>query len=246
MLDKTETDLAMEHIVLPDGRPMKIFLFGDTHFGFSYTLEDFEKVIKACDEEQPDLIVFVGDLIDDIKKYPGDITEISDALNRLHAPLGKYAVFGNHDYGSNGSKAYREIMTDGGFRLLVNEYAFLEAYNIVLFGIDDCLIGYGDPDILAAASPDTCNIVLCHEPDIVDRITQYNVSVMLAGHTHGGQVYLPRTSFYLPAYGEKYIRGLYPIEPGGFPLYVTRGLGTTKLPLRLFAIPEAAFISLQP
>lgn len=246
MLDRNEAGLSVENLTMPDGKPLKIFFFGDTHFGFSYTLEDFEKVIAACDEEDPDLIVFTGDLIDDIKKYHGEFTEISDALNRLDAPLGKYAVFGNHDYGSNGSNAYRKIMTDGGFNLLVNEYDVIEAYNIVIFGIDDCLIGYGDPTVLEAASPDTCNIVLCHEPDIADRIAGYNVSLMLSGHTHGGQVYLPLyTNTYLPSYGEKYVRGLYEIGSGEFPLYVTKGLGTTSMPLRLFAKPETVSITLQ-
>lgn len=245
MLGKTYTDVSVSHLNISEEKSLKIFLFGDTHLGFSYSLEDFEKVIKACQEENPDIIVFTGDLIDDIKKYDADFESISVAMNKLQAPLGKYAVLGNHDYGSNGSRTYIDIMSSGGFEVLVNEHVLIEEYNIVIFGIDDCLIGHGNPDILAAASPDTCNIALCHEPDIADEISDYNVSLMLAGHTHGGQVYLPfYTKQFLPPYGEKYVRGLYEIGGTGFPLYVTKGIGTTNLPLRLFSKPEISIINL--
>ncbi|MDD2218370.1 MAG: metallophosphoesterase, partial [Eubacteriales bacterium] len=215
--------------------------------GFSYNIEDFKRVVKICNEENPDIVIFSGDLIDDIKKYNEDLDLISDEMSRIDAPLGKYAVLGNHDYGSNGSSTYIDIMSSGGFEVLVNEHIFIEEYNIVIFGIDDYLIGYGNPDILTAASPDTCNIVICHEPDIADELTDYNVSVMLSGHTHGGQVYLPfYTKDFLPTYGKKYVRGLYEVGENGFPLYVTKGIGTTNLPFRLFSKPEVTIMTLNP
>lgn len=226
-------------------QPFRIAVFGDTHFGFYYGCEHFDKVIEMINDEAPDIIVFTGDLIDDLNTYEGDKAEISDALTRLSAPYGKFAVYGNHDYSKSGTHIYADIMEAGGFTVLENEYFYIPELNVTVHGIDDCLIGYGQPNaVMQAASEYTFNLIVCHEPDIFDEITDYNVSLMLSGHTHGGQVRLPFfTQQFLPPHGEKYVSGMFDTD-GSF-LYVTKGIGTTKLPLRFGAVPEAAFITIE-
>lgn len=71
--------------------------------------------------------------------------------------------------------------------MLENEYFYIPELNVTMYGIDDCLIGNGDPSVLLASSVYTFNLVACHEPDIFDEALDYNVSLMLSGHTHGGR-----------------------------------------------------------
>ena len=92
------------------------------------------------------------------------------------------------------------------------------------------------------------NLVLCHEPDIVDKILNSNTDYMVAGHTHGGQIRIPfYTEKYLPSYGEKYVKGEYKLDNKNKTiLYVNSGLGTTKIPARLGAVPELTYITISP
>ena len=245
-LECTEAEIHSP-LISADENPLKLAIFGDTHFGFNYDVDDFEKVIAEIEKVSPDIIVFTGDLVDDLNTYKGDLAEISEVLSKLQAPLGKFAVYGNHDYSKSGNSIYADIMTAGGFKVLINEGIELTDYNTVVYGIDDCLIGYGDPTFLQYADESKFNLVLCHEPDVFAETLDYNVSLMVSGHTHGGQIKLPVyvepiSSLFLPPYGRQYVSGMY--EESGSALYVTHGIGTTKLPLRFMATPELAFISI--
>ncbi len=227
---------------------LKIAIFADTHFSEYYTLDDFEKAARRINAQDPDLIFFLGDLVDDFSTYQGDIVEIERALAELDANVGKFAVYGNHDYGGEMEFKYPDVMKAGGFQLLVNESEYLDEYNLEIMGIDDMVIGYGDPKTAAKLQEDRFNIVLCHEPDIADQLSSYHVDLMFAGHTHGGQIRLPFVSrLMLPQYGSKYIRGAFSLnsEDGNpMELYVTAGLGTTKIPMRFAARPEVNMIRL--
>ena len=169
---------------------IRIAIFADTHFSEYYTPEDFQKVVDRINAEKPDLIFFLGDLIDDYSTYPGDVGEIEKGLCSLEAGIGKYAVYGNHDYGGKMEFDYPEVMKAGGFHLLINESVYLEDLNLEVMGIDDMVIGYGDPDAAAVLKEERYNVVLCHEPDIADRLKSYAVDLMLSGHTHGRQINL--------------------------------------------------------
>ena len=232
--------------LVDDAAGIRIAIFADTHFSEHYTPDDFSKVVKKINKADPDVVFFLGDLVDDYENYAGDIAEVTDQLASIEANIGKYAVFGNHDYGGNMEFDFPDIMAAGGFTLLVNDYVALSDRNVGILGIDDMLLGYGDPDMASRLDPNMFNIVLCHEPDVVDDMLQYNIDMMFAGHTHGRQVDI---SYFdddiLPAYGKKYIKGLYTFDSHrGTQLYVTGGLGTTKLPLRLGTPPEVNIINL--
>lgn len=227
---------------------LRIMVFADTHFGPYYTTEDFSKVLSAVEAAQPDLLFFLGDLIDHYSRYSedSDARWVSEVLSRMEAPYGKFAVYGNHDYGGGAETKYPKVMSDGGFQILANERAVLSDLGLSIIGIDDVIIGYGDPEAAAEAQDDTFNIVLTHAPDIADQIISYPVDLVLAGHTHGRQVDLRIfDDLVLPPYGKKYISGLYFLPGKRAPqLYVTSGLGTTKLPLRFLSVPEVTLITL--
>lgn len=225
---------------------LRILVFADTHFGPHYTVSDFRKVVEAAAAAEPDIVFFLGDLIDNFHRYdgPGGIDAIAELLAAIPARYGKYAVFGNHDYGGGAESVYPAVMAAGGFTLLVNETVFLPELDLTITGIDDVVIGYGDPAAAGAASGEGFTIVATHAPDIADQLAPYPSDLVLAGHTHGRQVALkPFDSYILPPYGRIYVKGAYDLSDGRS-LHVTAGLGTTKLPLRLGSVPELTLIRL--
>lgn len=245
MLDVNEVTIASPRIA-GDAENLKIVVFGDTHFGDYYSIDDFDKVIAAISKAEPDLVLFTGDLIDHYNAYYEDDSVISRKLSKIEAPLGKFAVFGNHDYGGGAENKYQAIMEAGGFKVLKNEYFGINDLDIGLIGIDDVVIGYGEPSVASWGRPDYFNIVLAHEPDLMDEILDYNVDMMISGHTHGRQINLMYFDEYvLPPYGRKYIHGLYEMEnERNSRLYVNSGIGMTKMPFRFLSPPELTCITL--
>ena len=139
--------LTVTHIEDTSGsmkESLTVALFADTHFGFQYDLEQFEKAVNEINENPPDLLLFAGDLIDNLNEYSGDPVEISNALSRMKANFGKYAVFGNHDYGGGAEHQYEDIMNAGGFQVLVNETEFFNASGISYADPGDFAIGKND------------------------------------------------------------------------------------------------------
>lgn len=227
-------------------KELSIVAFADTHFSEYYTVENFSKVVDKINNMNPDLVFFLGDLIDYYDEYDENIKDISETLNQISASYGKYAVFGNHDYGGGSENYYRDIMENGGFQVLVNESIDITDLGITIVGIDDVVIGYGDPTVASRCKVDSFNIVLSHAPDIITQMTDYDIDLMLSGHTHGGQVRIPYYSeSYLPPYGQIYQRGIYHFQNArNTTLYVNSGLGTTFLPLRFLSLPELTKLSL--
>jgi len=225
---------------------LKIAIFGDTHFGDYYNTEDFNKVLDSFKEMKPDIVIFSGDLIDYYDNYNGNTDEISLSLSEIEAPYGKYAVFGNHDYGGGAENKYQAIMESGGFTVLKNQYFAIDELQIAIIGIDDVVIGYGDPTIASMARPDYFNIVLSHAPDVMDEVLDYNVDLMLSAHTHGRQINIKYFDEYiLPPHGKNYVSGMYEFSNDrNSKLYVNSGLGTTKLPVRFLSPPELTCITL--
>lgn len=228
---------------------LTIAQFSDTHLGFQYDLEDLEKAVAQINSAQPDIIVFTGDLIDHANSYD-QIDEVSAVLAKLEAPLGKFAVYGNHDYGGGAKEHYQRILAESDFTLLINEVFTITLPNgklICIGGLDEMMLGH--PNIAAIEngfSPVAFNLLLLHEPDILDDFEKLP-HVALAGHSHGGQVQIP---FYGPlistAYAEKYNDGLYLIGPSEKNmLYVNTGLGTTKLPMRFANPPAITFYQIE-
>ena len=227
----------------------KIVQFSDTHLGFNYTVKDLKKLVKQINELAPDIIVFTGDLIDDPKQV-NDTEEkkIIQALQPLHAPKGKYWIYGNHDHGGYGTEKVFDIMTQAEFILLQNSHTVIEENNekLIIAGIDDLMLG--KPNLSAAlhqTNQDIFTILLAHEPDFADQAVKHAVDVQLSGHSHGGQIRLPIVGhIYSPAFAEKYVLGKYTLKDK-LQLFVNGGIGTTRVPYRLFCKPEIHEYTLQ-
>lgn len=226
---------------LPDSfNDFTILQFSDTHIGFQYTLEQLNELVTKINQLAPDMVVFTGDLVDmpDQFDWHGELVRI---LSRLTPPYGKYWVYGNHDHGGYGTEIVEEKMEAAGFTLLMNSSTAVTkaGESFTLIGIDDVMLG--KPDMEEATngiSEDEFSLLLVHEPDYADIVKQYSIDVQLSGHSHGGQVRIPFIGhIYTPAFAEKYVDGYYQVS-SELQLYVSRGLGTTRLPYRFLCRPE--------
>ena len=225
---------------------LRIVQFSDTHFGFDYNVRRFERAVEKMNALDPHIVVFTGDLYEEYAKYPADDSGIVAALSAIHAPQGKYAVLGNHDYGRNAQDDSIRALEAGGFTVLRNESVDLSLLGITLTGIDDCFFGSGRSFDLSSLPTDTYNLVLCHEPDLFAESDQSALDLLISGHTHGGQVRLPFLGeLILPALGRFYPMGHYESDNArGSQLFVSRGLGTSKMPIRFLCMPEVALLTL--
>lgn len=247
LLRVKQYDMKFEQVA---GNPITVVQFSDTHVGDFFTTEDLKKVVDKINEQQADLVLFTGDLMDNAAEYDGSIDEIATILSKIKATNGKYAVFGNRDYGGGAERFYEDLMESAGFEVLVNSSRTLEVKGttISLFGADDALIGYYNSNkTMQGISNNHLNLLLIHEPDLISDFLSYPIDLATAGHSHGGQVYIP---FYGPllttALAEDYVRGLYDFGNNRKTLlYVNTGIGNTKVPFRLFNVPQISVFKLE-
>ena len=245
-LTTEEVTVSSKYTDSKTGQSLTIAQFSDTHLGFQFDLEDLQKAVDKINAQKPDLIFFTGDLIDHANSYD-HIEQIGAILAQLEAPLGKFAIYGNHDYGGGAERHYQQICAEGGFTLLVNDVKKITLSNnklLCIGGLDEALLGNPDPEAVEAQfSPVAVNILLLHEPDYIEQFKTMP-QLAVAGHSHGGQIQLP---FFGPlittAYAEKYTDGAYPLDKTL--LYVNTGLGTTKLPMRFAVPPVITFYQLE-
>ncbi|HAM81278.1 metallophosphoesterase [Ornithinibacillus bavariensis] len=227
---------------------IKIVQFSDTHIGFHYTLNQFEELVEKINKLNPDIIVFTGDLVDEPNHYNWN-QRLINLLHSLHAPLGKFWIYGNHDHGGYGTEIVQETMEKAEFILLKNTHHVIENNldRIILTGIDDVMLG--KPNLAKAlenTNTDLFTILLAHEPDYADHTIDYPVDIQLSGHSHGGQVRFPFIGhLYTPKFAEKYVEGKYTFESSNLILYVSRGIGTTRLPYRFLCVPEITCFTLK-
>ena len=222
-------------------QPIKVVQFSDTHIGDFFTIEELQKVVDKINEQEADLVLFTGDLMDDASVYQGSIEEIGTVLSNIQSKFGNYAVFGNRDYGGGAERFYEELMESAGFHVLLNNHETINVNGttISLFGADDARIGYYNAkQTMQGIEEENFNLLLVHEPDLVDDFIDYPVDLVVAGHSHGGQVYIPFVGPLLTTtLAEKYVRGLYDINEN-LSLYVNTGIGNTRVPFRLFNVPQ--------
>ncbi len=201
-----------------------------------------EAVIRAVNEAGADLVVVTGDLID----RRGCASLAVEFVRRLRGRLGVYVVFGNWDHWSGVDlERFKRELEEAGAKVLVNEYVVLE-YNgteFVLAGVDDPHTMRDDVDRAVPRGASGLVVLLAHSPEVVDRAVGAGVTLVLCGHTHGGQVVLPLIGPpFLPVSAKyrRYSYGLFRVN--GTWMYVSRGLGTSGLPVRFMCPPEVALI----
>lgn len=225
-------------------KPIKVVQLSDIHIQEKYPASQLEKIVTTVNHEKPDIILFTGDLFDNYAKY-GPTDEVIAALSRLTAPLGKYAVWGNHDYGGGAARVYPEILAAADFQLLENsgvDVSLPHGKSIYIGGLDDSMLGNSSIDDTLAGRQSDYTILLSHEPDKADDVVDHGIQLILSGHSHGGQIKLPFITI-KNVMAENYFDGFYTLA-NDTTLYVNTGLGTTKIPARFRVPPEIAVFDL--
>lgn len=233
----------------PEHRGLKVAILTDLHIGSPHTgIEKLNQVVNRTNNEHPDLVVILGDLV--IQEVVGghfiEPEPIAEVLKHLKAPLGVIAVLGNHDWLYDGPRIKRALR-GAGIAVLENN-AHLVQYKGKSFWV----VGIADlwtrkPDIEGGLHQVENNdpvLLITHNPDIFPDVPQ-RVSLTLAGHTHGGQVNLPLAGrLVVPSkYGQRYAMGH--IVEDGRHLFVGGGVGTSILPVRFRVPPEVVILTLQ-
>lgn len=231
--------LELEFARLPaafDG--LKVVQFSDLHLGFHTHEKDIKSLMATITSQSPDIICFTGDIVDNSAE---PLAQAVPYLSSLHAPLGKYAILGNHDHWGQPGEVIR-MLKASGFIVLQNKHVIVkkEGSMIAIVGLEDLLIGRPNPEKALKGVPEgTFSLLLMHEPDYADTAATYPFDLQLSGHSHGGQVRLPFMGAVMTPKGSKrYIQGLYSMESNDMKLYVNRGFGVTKLPIRFLCSPE--------
>lgn len=223
---------------------LRVAQLSDLHISSYTTAGDIERAAALAMRQSPDVIVLTGDFIwREVWQYAEELVE---PLRTLRAPLGVYAVLGNHDHWEDAALATR-VLGEAGVTLLLNQAVRLDAgAPLWLAGLDDVWERKHDmAAALAGAPDDECKLLLVHEPDYADEAARYPVDLQLSGHSHGGQINLPGYGRpVLPYLGRKYPAGLYQVGP--LALYTNRGIGVIAPPVRFNCPPEVTLLTLHP
>lgn len=222
---------------------MRIAQLTDIHHGPTVSLGFVQHAVEMTRRLEPDLIALTGDFV-----YHGTefIAPCFRALGTLRAPLGVFGVLGNHDH--RGDPWFtRQCMVREGIADLTNASRWVRRGRQAL-----CIAGVADlwedePNLdqaLAQVPAKAPVLLLAHNPDYAEELTDRRVGLMLSGHTHGGQVNLPLFGPpVLPSrFGQKYASGL--VRDGWKQVFVSRGVGTIIPPVRFRCRPEIALITL--
>ncbi len=229
--------------------PVTIAILSDIHVGSPFI--DEQKLLDVAamtNAAEPDVIVLAGDyVIHDVVGGEFAAPEVmSVPLSRLQAPLGVYAVLGNHDYWYDGPRC-RRALEQAGITVLEDETAQIgegeEA--LWLLGIGDEWTERHDLGAAVATVPDDDRpaILLAHSPDIFPQLSD-RFALTISGHTHGGQIQVPGWGALLvpSEHGTRYAYG-HIIEDGRH-LLVSPGIGTSLLPVRLNVPPEITVVTI--
>ncbi|MCA9556446.1 MAG: metallophosphoesterase [Myxococcales bacterium] len=194
---------------------------------------------------EPDMIFLGGDLCECLEA-PAHVLAM---LEGWAPPLGTYAVFGNNEHKHQDVRAFRGQLQARGVRVLQNSHLVLDLgeERFVVAGADDPTEGYDDLDAtLRGRPPGLVTFLLCHSPELFPEAAAAGCTLVFSGHTHGGQVRLPGVGALwtdTPRTGLRYQHGLY-LE-GASGLVLSKGVGTSKLPIRWLARPEVVVVDLE-
>ena len=230
-----------------------VAFLSDTHHGPFVPVSYLEAVARMTNALRPDVVALGGDYVQRRRPlYPQGsqrhrIAPGIAALAGLRAPLGRFAVLGNHDHKVS-AMLTRRALAENGFVELTNTGVFLErnGARLYLCGVDD--LRTGKPNLrhaLSQCGQDDACLLLSHNPDFVEHLRDPRVDLVLSGHTHGGQVAFPLLGapFTASRYGQKYRAGL--VQGPSARVYVSRGVGTIGLPIRWGAPPEITLLTLR-
>lgn len=249
--------LVVEQVTLTPRRlpPMldglRIVQLSDLHVGPQTSRTHLAKISAATENAHPHIIAYTGDQVDD---YPRDIEVFAAALGHLRAPLGVYAIAGNHDVYAGWGEVRRGLEAMG-VNVLVNN-----ARQLTHNGATFWIAGTGDPaglqfvrgqesgapdiDLTLAQVPnDAFCLVLAHNPALFPVLAERGVDVVLSGHTHHGQLSVPSKGWSLASVFLEYAMGTY--HRNDALLYVSPGTNFWGIPFRIGALPEVTVVTLR-
>jgi predicted MPP superfamily phosphohydrolase len=230
---------------------LRVVLMADWHCGPLNRPHHLRPAMLLANQLRPDLVLLPGDFISRSGRYFSEAAELASML-RPGIPQGVLLSWGNHDYW-HGLDPGRRWMPEAGCQILTNQALVLnrrrelEAHGKGLWiaGVDDLWAGRPRlQETLARLPNDEPRLVLCHNPDLAEEQGGVRVDLMLSGHTHGGQVRIPKVGApILPSrYGQKYAAGW--VQAPEYPVYVNCGLGSGGIPVRLGVPPEITVFEL--
>lgn len=222
----------------------RILQIGDLHLGTWLTVDKLLEAIEIANSFDPDLVAITGDFIS--YQPQAHQQEITSALLNLTSRHGKLAVLGNHDHWTD-ADIIRTALMDAGVIELNNCSIQIQRGldRIYIAGVDDHYVGNASLEFTREQIPEgALAILLAHEPDFAEISSRAGLfSLQLSGHSHGGQIILPRFGpLYLPLHGRKYPRGLYKVKD--MYLYTNSGLGTAEVQIRYHCPPEITIFEL--
>jgi uncharacterized protein len=228
---------------------LRIAVISDIHTGGPFINDKkLREIVARTNQTNPDLIVLLGDYMSPNSWHSHRVEPevTATALKDLRAPLGVYSVLGNHDWWYNGKKV-RAALEQNGIRVLENEVEEIRWRNssFWLVGLADLWTRPQRIQETVDKVPAESNIVaITHNPDIFPHLPR-NVAILLAGHTHGGQVNIPIIGrpFEPSEFGQRYAAGH--VFENGHHLFVTTGIGTSILPIRFGVPPEIAVLTIR-
>jgi uncharacterized protein len=226
---------------------LRVAAVSDLHTGAPHVGErKLRQIVAKVNRAKPDLIALVGDYADPTVPLGEPVApeRVAELLGGLEAPLGVFAVLGNHDWHHYGERVPRALRA-AGIEVLENDAVAVERGGSVLWvaGLADLRKRGPDVTVALAMVPDSQPLIaLTHDPDMFPAL-RGRAAVTLAGHTHGGQVGLPLVRRATAPTRRGYTGG--EVREGGAYMYVSRGVGTTGLPIRMAAPPEIALLTLR-
>lgn len=234
--------------IAPGTPPYRVALLSDIHFGnAAMRLSRLERIVAQVNAAKPDLIVIVGDFVNGKHGQPDtDPRGLTAPLAALRARDGVVATLGNHDHWTDPA-AVRAALTAAGITVLSNQV--VQRGPLLLLGIDDYISDHADVAAAMAATRGRGGalVALSHAPEITPKLPG-EVSLLLAGHTHCGQIVLPLLGSLTTALGQHFYDPRYEcgvIQQIGRTIVVTGGLGAGTLPLRIGAPPDWWLLTLR-
>ena len=226
---------------------LRIAVLSDIHVDNRFITEKkLRTIVERTNQRQPELILILGDYMTGHDRDTAGVEPevFAPVLKDLHAPLGVYSVLGNHDWWYNGAKV-RKALEQNGIKVLENESAKVDAR-----GTSFWLVGLADlwtrpqriADTVATVPEGQPLIALTHNPDIFPNLPQ-RVPLLLAGHTHGGQVRFPIIGPVVESSKYGWVHG--DVFANNHHLFVTTGIGTSIIPVRFGLPPEIVILTLK-
>src|SRR5258705_9379548 len=228
---------------------LRLAVISDIHTGAPFVNDNkLREIVARTNQLNPDLIVLLGDYMSGNSWHSHRVEPevTAAALRDLHAPLGVYSVLGNHDWWYNGNKV-RAAFEQSGIHVLENEVAEIKWQNNSFW-----IVGLADlwtrpqriQETLGKVPVGSTIVAITHNPDIFPRLPR-NVPLLLAGHTHGGQVKIPIIGRPIEPsdFGQRYAAGH--VFENDHHLFVTTGIGTSIFPIRFGVPPEIALLTIR-